>query len=235
MAFEHLLTPRDQKPKRWRRRMVLASLIGHAVLLVAGVAHSMWQVDELPMPSVEVTLVAAAAPPPPPPPPAKKKTKKTRKKPKTIVQPTEIPEEPEEAPEDEGEDEGEEEGVAGGEKGGVAGGVVGGVVGGKPPPEKKKGPAMVSSTIGRKHLLINVNSPRYKPKVPRGLRNRKISALVLICANAKGQVTTVRVKKGSGTPVDAQLPSVMRRWRYKPVTRDGTPIPFCYHVNYVIN
>ncbi len=240
MAFEALLAPADAKPKKWRRRMVMASLIGHGILLVVGVAHSMWQVDELPMPSVQVTLVSEAPPPPPPPPPAKKKKKKTEKKktpqkPKedVLVQPKEIPQTPE--PEQEEEDEGEDEGVEGGEKGGQVGGVVGGKVGSEAKVVKRKGPEMVSAKIGHKQLLINPNSAAYRPKVPRAFRNKRLNAVVFICANAKGQVTTVQVRKGSGTPIDAQLPGVVRRWRYKPFTRDGVPTPFCYTVNYVIS
>jgi len=240
VAFEALLAPADAKPKRWRRRMIIASLIGHGILLIAGVAHSMWQVDELPMPSVQVTLVSAAPPPPPPPPPAKKKTKSEKKKPRqpkeeVLVQPKEIPQEEEEPEAQEEEEEGEEEGVEGGEQGGQVGGVIGGKVGSDAKVEKRKGPEMVSSQVGGRQLLSNPSSPANRPKVPRAFRNKRLTAVVRICANEKGRVTTVSVVKGSGTPVDSQLPSVMRRWRYKPLKKDGVGIPFCYHVNYVIN
>src|SRR5690606_8518424 len=113
-------------------------------------------------------------------------------------------------------------------------GVIGGKVGSDVKVVKRKGPEMVSAKIGGRQLLTNTNSPANRPKVPRAFRNKRLSAVVLICADAKGNVSSVQVRRGSGTPIDAQLPGVMRRWRYKPLTKDGVPVPFCYTVNYVI-
>src|SRR5690606_19274837 len=58
MAFEGILTQPDTKPKRWRRAMLSVSLVLHGAALLAGVAHSLWQVEELPMPAVQVLLTA---------------------------------------------------------------------------------------------------------------------------------------------------------------------------------
>ena len=68
MAFEAIL---DQargtvaaRPARRRRIMLTVSLAVHVAALLVGIAWSLWQVDELPLPHVSVTL--AGAPPPPP-------------------------------------------------------------------------------------------------------------------------------------------------------------------------
>ena len=65
------------------------SVLLHAIALAAGVAHSVWQVEEMPMPAVEVTL-AMAPPPPPPPPPPPKRSSSTKPKTKPIDKPKAI-------------------------------------------------------------------------------------------------------------------------------------------------
>lgn len=246
MAFEGILAPSDPRPKRWRRGMLTLSLVAHACLLSAGVAHSLWQVDEMPLPAVEVTLTAQVAPPPPPPPPAGKKQASERRQPKTrpaeLQQPREPVDEPEPAtPEDEASasDEAEPGGVPGGEKGGVQGGVLGGVVGGvapKPPPPKPTGPKMVSGSVGRQQLLINPNVDPYRVKVPRALARSgaEFSALLRVCVSTAGRVTGVSILKGAGPPIDSQIPTVIGRWRYRPLTVGGQPTAFCYPLNYQI-
>ncbi len=249
MAFEGLLSGADPKPARWRRAMLSVSLGVHGLVLAAGVAHSLWQVEEMPMPSVEVTLTAAVPPPPPPPPPpaAKKashhpKRVKVPKIEKELVEPPKDPEpEPEPEAEDDGEDQGEEGGVAGGVKGGVRGGVQGGVVGGvkpRPPPKPRKprGPQMVSGRVGRQQLLINPNVDPYRVKVPRALARSgaQFSAVLRVCVSERGRVTSVSILKGAGAAIDSQIPTVLRRWRYRPLTIGGRPSAFCYPLTYQI-
>src|SRR5688572_15656996 len=165
MAFEAILSQQQAAPSRWRRITLTFSVLLHGVALAVGVAHSIWQVEEMPMPAIEVTLSVAPPPPPPPPPPkrssSKPKTKPTEVKPKAIVAPTETPKaaEPEESAEEESEED--EEGEDGGQEGGVVGGVVGGIVGGvAPPPPKSTGPKILSQGAGHKLLAIN---PKVRP------------------------------------------------------------------------
>lgn len=226
--------------------MLTLSLVVHGVLLAAGVAHSLWQVEEMPLPAVEVTLTAQVAPPPPPPPPAGKKQASEPRQPKTrpteLQQPREVEEaKPEAAAEDDAEttEEAEPGGVAGGEKGGVLGGVLGGVVGGvapKPPPPKPAGPKMVSGSVGRQQLLINPNVDPYRVKVPRALARTgaEFSAVLRVCVSTAGRVTGVSIVKGAGPPIDSQIPTVIGRWRYRPLTIGGQPTPFCYPLSYQI-
>lgn len=254
MAFEGLLNPGDPKPRKWRRAMLVLSLAVHGALLTAGVAHSLWQVEEMPLPSVEVTLTAALPPPPPPPPPPAGKPKDSRPTPRKaeptkIQQPLEEPREPLDPPDPQPEpvapsnteagDEGEPGGVPGGEKGGVQGGVVGGVHGGvkpKPAPPKRRGPKLVSGKVGRQQLLINPNVDPYRVKVPRALARSgaEFSALLRVCVSPTGNVTRVSIIKGAGPAIDSQIPSVLGRWRYRPLTIGGRPTAFCYPLNYRI-
>jgi periplasmic protein TonB len=244
VAFEAILSQQQAAPKRGRRIMLSVSLVVHAGALVVGVAHSLWQVDELPMPSVQVSLVSAAPPPPPPPPPPKKsggevkpKKKPIEPKPNVIVQPKDKPEpEPEPEKETEGETSDEEGGQEGGEVGGVAGGVVGGVVGSAPPPPppKDSGPKLVSAQVARGQLLIDPNADQYRVKLPAMLaRNAEAYFAVLrVCVSAQGQVTAVQLLKSASAAVDPQFPTVLGRWRYRPLSIDGKPTAFCYNLRY---
>src|SRR6188768_3940051 len=82
MAFEAILQQQDAKPKRWQRVTLTVSVVLHVLALGAALVHSVWQVEEMPMPSLQVSLTAAVPPPPPPPPPAARKAA-TESKPKT--------------------------------------------------------------------------------------------------------------------------------------------------------
>lgn len=245
MAFEAILQQQQVKPQRWRRTTVIVSVALHAVALTVALVHSVWQVEEMPMPSLQVTLTAAVPPPPPPPPPAARKSAsesrpKTRPvEPKTeLVTPTKTPKEPPKPEADSSKDDGEAHGQAGGQVGGVEGGVVGGVVGATPPPPPKQtGPKIVSASVGRGQLLIDPNAERYRVKLPTVLARtgETYAAMLRLCVSAEGGVTSVQVLKGAGAALDGQFPSVMGRWRYRPLLVDGVPTPFCYLLRYEVS
>lgn len=244
MAFEAILSRPDAGPKRWRRLTLTVSLVLHGLALTAGGIHSVWQVEEMPMPAIRVTLAAEAPPPPPPPPPARKssstkpKTKKTVSKPDAIVEPPEDPskvvqqEEPE-------EEEQEVEGVEGGVEGGVPGGVpaVREAPPPPPPPKKPEGPAMVAPQVAAKLLAIDPNSPRYRPKMSKELKEsgKTYVAVLRVCADAKGHVTSVSLLRGAHPSLDSQLPTVIGRWRYRPFKINGQKSPFCTNLRYEIS
>lgn len=241
MAFEAILSQQRAAPSRWRRITLTFSVFVHAVALAAGIVHSLWQVEEMPMPAVEVTLAMAPPPPPPPPPPPKRssskpKTKPVDPKPKTLVAPKEAPEkepEPEAAEEESEEDEGQEGGV----EGGVAGGVIGGVLGGAPPPPPKStGPKLLTMGAGHKLLAINPNARPYRVNVPEEIMDRASSfrSVIQICVSAQGSVTSVKILKPSNPMIDAQLPTVVPRWKYRPYMLDGVATPFCYPLKYTV-
>jgi protein TonB len=239
MAFEAILSEQRTAPSGWRRIIMTFSVLIHAIALAAGVAHSIWQVEEMPMPAVEVTLAMAPPPPPPPPPPPKRssskpKTKPVDPKPKTIVAPKETPKaepEPEPAEEESEEDEGED----GGQEGGVVGGVVGGIVGGTaPPPPKSTGPKLLTTKAGHSLLAINPQVRPYKVNIPEEYvaRGDEYVSQIRICVNAQGNVSSVKILKPSISVIDLQIPQVIPRWKYKPYLLNGKPTDFCYPMNY---
>ena len=249
MAFEAILQQEQAKPKRWRRATLIVSLAVHVVALSAALVHSVWQVEEMPMPSLQVTLTAAVPPPPPPPPPAARKASGESQPKKHSVEPKpqelQVPKEvPKEQPKPEAQvegavDNGEPNGQVGGQVGGVQGGVVGGVLGAPPPPPAPKptGPKIVSASVGRGQLLIDPNSERYRVKLPLALARTgdTYTAMLKLCVSAEGGVTSVQVLKGAGAALDGQFPSVMGRWRYRPLLVDGVATPFCYLLRYEVS
>jgi len=236
MAFEAILTQQRSAPKGWLRIIMTFSVLLHALALAAGVAFSIWQVEEMPMPAVEVTLSMAPPPPPPPPPPPKrsstKKTKPVEVKTKAIVVPKETPkEEPPAEEESADDDEGEEGGV----EGGVVGGVVGGIVGGTaPPPPKSTGPKLLTTKAGHSLLAVNPQVRPYKVNVPEEYvqRGDEYVAQIRICVNADGSVNNVKILRPSIPVIDLQIPQVIPRWKYKPYLVEGRPTAFCYPMNY---
>lgn len=252
MAFEAILTEQRTKPSGWRRATLVVSVGLHVAALVGGAAHSLWQVEEMPMPSLQVLLTEAPPPPPPPPPPAAKKASESRPKtrpvePKTqeLVVPKDTPKEPPKVEAEEtssaGQDDGQPGGVEGGVAGGVQGGVLGGVVGSPtpppPPPPKPTGPKMVSAKLGRGQLLIDPNDERYRVKLPPPLAQsgETYVAMMKVCVSAQGTVTSVQLMKSATAAVDSQLPSVIGRWRYRPLISEGVATPFCYPLRYEVS
>lgn len=250
MAFEAILQQQHAKPKRWRRATLVVSVALHVVALSAALVHSVWQVEEMPMPSLQVTLTAAVPPPPPPPPPAARKsssesrpkTRPVEPKPQELVVPKDTPKE---QPKAEAEaasatDTGEANGQVGGQVGGVSGGVVGGVLGAPPPPPpppKPSGPKNVSANVGRGQLLIDPNAERFRVKLPLALARSgdTYTAMLRLCVSAEGGVTSVQVLKGANSALDGQFPSVMGRWRYRPLLVEGAATPFCYLLRYEVS
>jgi len=239
MAFEAILSGQKSNTGGWRRIIMTFSVLLHAIALAAGVAHSIWQVEEMPMPAVEVTLAMAPPPPPPPPPPPKRssstkpKTKPVNPTPKAIVAPKETPKAEPEPAEEEGEEE--DEGEDGGQEGGVVGGVVGGIVGGTaPPPPKSTGPKLLTTKAGHSLLAINPQVRPYKVNVPEEYVSRgdEYVAQIRICVNAQGAVSSVKILRPSIPVIDIQIPQVIPKWRYKPYLVDGKPSDFCYPMNY---
>lgn len=248
MAFEAILSNQRMQPKGWQRITLVGSVALHLGALVAGVVHSIWQVEEMPMPSLEVTLTEAPPPPPPPPPPpaAKKaseqhpKTRPVETTPQELVVPKEQSKPVEQETSSEGQEDGQLGGVQGGVAGGVEGGVVGGVVGSAPPPPpppKPAGPKMLSAKLGRGQLLIDPNDERYRVKLPPPLARsgETYVALLKVCVSTQGTVTSVQLMKSATPAIDGQFPSVIGRWRYRPLVADGVATPFCYPLRYEVS
>src|SRR5262245_28939391 len=247
MAFEAFRAQNTARPRKGRRLTYALSIAVHAALIAVGVVYSFWHVEELSPPGVHVTFMSAAPPPPPPPPPpagggaAKKKTV-TKPKPTVvpkvpdIVQPRETP--PPEKPkhdEDDDEDDGEKGGVKGGTIGGVAGGTIGGTVGGTI--GGIAGGVIGGSgtaTVAPKNLAPNMGANQKAagtdPDFPVSLRRAGVTYRVLawICVSPTGGVTSVTIKKGADPMLDENVVKAVKSWRYRPLTANNTPVPFCY-------
>jgi protein TonB len=235
MAFEAILSQQQAVPsgrfgslKLWVSTFVV---LLHAIGLAFLVVQSIWTVDELPMPAIEVTLSVAPPPPPPPPPPKRSSsTKKTKPvdKPKVLTVPKETKKED---PPPEPEEESEDEGVEGGVIGGIIGGVVGGVA---PPPPKSTGPKLLSAKAGHSLLAINPQVRPYKVNVPEEYvqRGDEFVATLSICVAPNGSVASVKILKPSIPVIDVQIPKVIPTWKYRPYMVDGQPTGFCYNMNY---
>jgi len=252
VAFDGFRGQSQAQPRAGRRLTVALSIAFHGALLAAGVAYSFWHIDELAPPSVKVTFLTAAPPPPPPPPPAggggahKKIAVKTKipvqpRTPTEIVQPHEaIKEAPKETPKSDKEDgPGEKGGVKGGSIGGTLGGTIGGTIGGKPG-------GAIGGTIGgtgvtpmaSKFLAPNIGAGQKQagddPPFPPSLRRAGVIYRVLakICVTTTGAVDKVSILKGADPSLDDGVLRIVKGWRYRPYTANGTPIPFCYPMNF---
>jgi TonB family protein len=59
------------------------------------------------------------------------------------------------------------------------------------------------------------------------------TGLFQICVHPRGFVYDVTVQRSTGEPeLDAFLVDAMRTWRYEPVVRGGSPVPFCHTMGY---
>jgi periplasmic protein TonB len=232
-TFESFLTE-QVNPRRGRRRgwVFGVSLALHGAVLVMGVLHSLWRVEVIPPPELPVLLYPFAPPAaPPPPPPAATATRKvvrTRPRPTEVVQPTPqvVPVEDEPA---------EEAGEPGGQPGGIPGGMVGGT--GTTPGGQGEGRTFLNPNVARGQLAIDPHVDPYRVKLPPALARAGVAlwALVRICVDQHGRVTSVDILKGADPAVDPIIKAVLSTWRYRPYTIDGRPVPFCSNVRYAIS
>jgi protein TonB len=62
----------------------------------------------------------------------------------------------------------------------------------------------------------------------------KTSASILVCLAADGAVSSVTLTRSTRYPAyDEAITGAARRWRYKPYTVNGTPVPACGMVTFV--
>ena len=95
----------------------------------------------------------------------------------------------------------------------------------------------VSPTVARGQLAIDPQADPYRVKLPPMLARARMSlwALVRICVDRDGRVTSVKILKGADPAVDPNIVAVLSTWRYRPYTLDGRPVPFCSNVRYEIS
>jgi periplasmic protein TonB len=240
---------KDKKKGGWVTALI--SLILHAAVAGAIIAAGYYvkenpEVIEKP---ISAFIVTSAPPPPPPPPPAASSGASTpRPKVEQQVepvkeqfrQPREVPQNvPEVAnvPQDD-DGAGEPGGQVGGVKGGQIGGVVGGQIGGQ-----------IGGTIGGQlggqvggtgdtpvRVGGNVKAPvtleRVDPRYTEVARKARIQGIVIIEAviDRQGNVTEARILKGLPMGLDAEALAAIKRWKFKPGTLNGQPVPVYYNL-----
>jgi hypothetical protein len=113
----------------------------------------------------------------------------------------------------------------------------------KPAPFEKSAPSAeiasartISGRLAKAQLVIDANADEYRVKLPPSLARAemKLSAVVKMCVAADGRVADVKLLRSADPAVDAQIPAVLGKWRYRPLMLDGRAVPFCYVLQYEI-
>jgi outer membrane biosynthesis protein TonB len=255
VTFEVLQARRSLGAARiGRRRGVTYALsaLAHAGLVCAGLAYSFWHVEELAPPHMHVMLFSSATPVSPPPPPAAGGSaaaapapapRKAASKPKAapLVQPKApaLAQPPDPAPErqqkprqDEPRPEsgGGEKRPGDGVKSGVSGEATGGLAGGKPGGALASAMAAPTAKFLPPILGALHREGGADPLFPPSLRRAGMIYIVManICASRAGGVESVALVKRADPLLDDNVVSAVKRWRYRPLMANNTPIPFCY-------
>jgi hypothetical protein len=105
-----------------------------------------------------------------------------------------------------------------------------------PPPAEIAGARTISGRLAKALLAIDSNADEYRVKLPPSLARAemKLSAVVKMCVSAEGKVADLKLLKPADPAIDAQIPAVLGKWRYKPLVVDGRAVPFCYVLQYEI-
>ena len=98
----------------------------------------------------------------------------------------------------------------------------GGSIGGAAPPQA---PQSMPKLFGATQKESG-NDPPFPESLRRG--NVVYAVETKICVSTSGDVDTVTVTKPSDTLLDASVLNTVRTWRYRPLTINNTPAPFCY-------
>ena len=104
------------------------------------------------------------------------------------------------------------------------------------PPAEVAGARTISGRLAKAQLVIDANADEYRVKLPPSLAraDMKLSAVVKMCVSAEGKVAEVKLLKSADPAIDAQIPAVLAKWRYRPLVVDGRAVPFCYVLQYEI-
>jgi len=93
-------------------------------------------------------------------------------------------------------------------------------------------PALFTPTPGAIELgrcLAKPHPPRAvqapNPEWPVGSRDRNSQVMLSLVIDSTGKVQNIKVVNSGGAPIDTAAVSAVRRWRFKPATCNGEPIP----------
>jgi protein TonB len=220
--MKQLYTTPDDKPKKLKIILALLGIVivgGVASLIMNGSESGQQQQEE------EFQFVEFAPPPPPPPPPVPEQEDPIEDdleeplEPMESLEETDVP--PDEPMNDLGLDLGE---MAMGE------GAGGGFLMDIPRFGRRGGGGSSDDDIMGGGGSIDQAVPTFKvqPIYPNVLLRKKIGGKVIVSVtvDASGAVTKVNIKQSSGQPeLDKAVETAVQKWKFKPGTRDGKPVP----------
>lgn len=216
--FDNLIESKQKKQRRFGQTMF--SLAVHAVLIFLAIKATQVVATAEAKPEVDTTMsfLKPPEPPPEPPPPAAtpdvKQMRPKANRPKL---------DPPDKVSDEKLKESDKE-LAAGDAAGPVDGFLDGVEGGQgnmrppPPPPKPAGVVRPPSQI-----MSTFVQPRYSSKAKR----KGIEGVVVVSFEVAENGTVRNLKIISGAPelIEMVIPW-SAKWRFKPATRDGKPIPY---------
>jgi protein TonB len=212
----------DEKPKKLKIILVLLGLVivgGVASLIMNGSESDQQQQEE------EFQFVDFAPPPPPPPPPVPEEPDPVEEEYDEPLEPMESLEESEVSPDEPVNDLGLDLGeMAMGE------GAGGGFLMDIPRFGRRGGGGSAEDDIMGGAGSIDQAVPTFKvqPIYPNALLRKKIGGKVIVSVtvDASGAVTKVLIKQSSGqAELDKAVQTAVQKWKFKPGTRDGKPVP----------
>jgi protein TonB len=243
---------RDKKRGGWVTTLISAVIhLGIVGGVIAAGKYVKDNPDVIEKPIAAFIVTSPAPPPPPPPPPASSRsstpptTQVERPKTQEFQQPRDTPRNvpvTADVPSDDADVAG---GVVGGQKGGQVGGVIGGQIGGEIG-------GVIGGRIGGQiggtgdspvrvggNVLAPVAVQRFDPEYTEIARRARIQGIVIIEAviDRQGNVTDARIIKGMPMGLDQEALRAIKRWKFKPGTLNGQPIPVYFNlsINFRLN
>jgi hypothetical protein len=92
------------------------------------------------------------------------------------------------------------------------------------------GAQLLPPAVGAGRLVTDVFKEPYRPTLPPDLDEPGTVAwgVFKICVSSEGGVTDARPIKSASPSVDRLWVAKIRTWRYRPLTVNGRPVPYCY-------
>lgn len=243
----------DKKRGGWITTLISAVIhLGIVGAIIAAGKYVKDNPEVIEKPIAAFIVTSPAPPPPPPPPPASSQsstppsTQIEKPRESEFQQPRDTPRNVPVIPDVTGDDDTPVPGgVVGGQKGGRIGGVIGGQIGGEIG-------GVIGGRIGGQiggtgdapvRVGGNVLAPtavlRIEPEYTEVARRARIQGMVIIEAviDRQGNVTDARIIKGLPMGLDQEALRAIKRWKFKPGTLNGQPVPVYFNlsVNFRLN
>jgi hypothetical protein len=89
---------------------------------------------------------------------------------------------------------------------------------------------LLPPNVGKGQLAMDpFQDPDHRPPLPPGFKGTgPVWGLYKICVDDEGDVFHISALKSAGSAVDLRWLQIVRRWKHRPYTVDGTAVPFAY-------